>query len=234
VLDEEVAVRARQRGLSPWVLQAHPTIATVPPLPGTTQPADRVTVSLLGELRGGKGLDLVLDALLLLGPRLRQSLHVRFGGRAYDSTLARVEAVVAAAQVTAEIRLHGGADFDVLTPIEFADLCYGTDIGLLLYQEHQRDVMSGVLPNFVAVGAAIIGTSDSVVGSIINRNRLGVTIDDETPIALHDAIATLADAAVRGQLVNSPQYAAYREAGSPAAVHRSLRRILDLDGKSES
>lgn len=230
VLAEELVERTRATlGFTPHVLPHHPTSLLIPPKPARRS-SGRVVVSMLGEFRTGKGLDLVLDAIGLFGPHLSSAVHLVFGGGATEAARARIERVVAASGATADLWLRplGGIDYDVLSDIEFADLVHKTDIGLLLYQDEQREAMSGVLPNFVATDAVVIGTRNSVVGEIIDRYRLGTTVEDEEPVALRDAIAHLMDPAVRSAHVRSPAYEAYRRFTSPDNARRTLRKLLDL------
>ncbi len=212
------------------VVPHHPTIWRIPP---SLTPITRVsgegttTFGLVGEIREGKGLELLLAGVNKLDPATKEKVHFLMGGKAADHVQGKVRSAFEEAGVryTLALRDAPSNQYEVLNDLEYADMIRSLDVGLLLYQGPQRRVMSGVLPNLISAGAAIIATVTSYVGQIVQRNNLGETIG-ETPEAVAAAIARLADEQYRLKFVNSAGYKAYCEATRPEAAINKMRALL--------
>jgi hypothetical protein len=119
----------------------------------------------------------------------------------------------------------------VLSEREYAEYIAASDIGLLLYQDNQRNCMSGVLGDFVWANCKVIATADSYVGAEVRRHNLGVTVKEESPSTL---AAALVEALRIPSASISPGAKEYRERIAPDAVLEKLRQLIDPgDARSE-
>lgn len=190
--------------------------------------ADQIVYSLLGEARRGKGIELLLAAIKHVPHADRERMFFIIAGRAKD---------VDAAEVVRQLKdagCHGSADlrqsedplhFAVLTEQEFGRYIAVSEVGLLLYQEDQRNCMSGVLPNYVWGRIPVIATANSIVGEQVSKYGIGLTLKRETPEEVAGALST----ALHQQRAVNPypdHFESFRASLAPDAAVRSLARIL--------
>ena len=66
-----------------------------------------------------------------------------------------------------------------------------TDVVLVAYRQHIG--MSGVLMRAAAHGRPVLSQRDGLMGELVNRHQLGVTVDTTDPIALTGALTAMID-----------------------------------------
>jgi hypothetical protein len=159
-------------------------------------------------------------------------MFLLIAGRARHYSAQNLKARLRAVRTAGAVDLRDSSDyltFEVLTQREYANYVAVSDIGLTLYQEEQRNVMSGVLGDYVWAGRPLIATENSYTGAEVRRNDLGVLLHSEDPETL--AVA-LTDALRMTDHPNGPSAltVAYRDRIAPNAVLRRLQEILDSDG----
>jgi glycosyltransferase involved in cell wall biosynthesis len=167
----------------------HPAFIESYPSPPRTEirtrlgiPEGRIAFSLLGELRDGKGVELLLEALPLLARQVRQRVFLLFGGKSTAEIADLVSRALQANAVLGRVRLRQVVNgYAALTDPEFADLIRASDVGLLLYQRDQRMRMSGILPNYAVAGVPVITTANSYCGRLVAAESLGQLLVTETP-----------------------------------------------------
>jgi len=188
-------------------------------------PGDFV-ISVLGEARKGKGIELLLEALDHIPSSDRLRLFLLFGGRAQDFEAREIEAKLREKGYRGHADLRPSADplnYAVLSEREFAEYVSAADAGLLLYQEEQRARMSGILPDYVWARKPVIATARSIAGELVREHRLGTTLTLETPRELAETISTALRAPKHGA---PPEYERFRETIAPDRAALSLASVL--------
>jgi hypothetical protein len=124
-----------------------------------------------------------------------------------------------------DLRVNNDAlHYAALADREYAQYVAATDVGLLLYQDNQRDVMSGVLGDYVWAGASILATEHSYVGAEVNRNVLGLALGRESPRNLATALMKMLHTVRIGANLNTRN--AFRESIAPVIVLQKLTDIM--------
>lgn len=145
---------------------------------------DRIVFLLFGALTGRKGVYEVLNAISLLPPAIAQRVAFAFVGRANDSHRQRIDAQVEVLtqQCSAQIIRHYTfvAEQDVLRYFQMAD------VALAPYQRHVG--MSGILILAAAAQTPVLSTDYGLMGELVRRYQLGLTVDSTQPAALAQGI----------------------------------------------
>lgn len=188
----------------------------------------QIVLGVIGEARRGKGIELLLDSLPHIPASYRDRIFLLVAGGSKTTEGAEVAARMRASGVAGHIDLRTLADptqYAALANIEYADYVALSDIGVLLYQEEQRKVASGVLYDFVWRKALVLATADSLVGTAVRENDLGLTIDQETAAGVSRAICAAVDLYAAGTQ-RSERYASFRERHAPGAALAAMHEIL--------
>ena len=138
-------------------------------------------------------------------------------------------ALLESAEVDGRVDIRKGRDeFDyaVLSDTEYAEIIAASDFGILLYRAEQRNSASAVLPDYVWLGKRVLATPDSIVGGEVARHDLGLTIAEESPRAVAEALVQ-AVRMVDEAKAPSARYQAYRDEIRPARVAEAFRSVFD-------
>jgi GT2 family glycosyltransferase len=190
--------------------------------------------SLLGEARTGKGFALMMAALDCLSEEDKRNFFFLIGGRARDVDPEQVAEAMTRAKVPHHLDLHiHKHKVAVLTERAIGEYFNCSDCGLLLYQDQQRALMSGVLPNFVWERKPVIATADSIVGRVVRRYDLGITLAEEDPESLANAMRDVRKILHRGWIA-SQRFEAYRAELSADSAMRELQSIIAPLGESDA
>lgn len=150
--------------------------------------SDRQTVfSILGQLRPGKGFDLLLKAVERLSNTELRDLFFLIAGRPEESNAELISRELSSrgASYYLDLRASGNPyKYDVLSDKEFGEYISASDFGLFLYDQSQKLCMSGVAPNFVSAEKPLIASTDSVVGRVVADHDLGLVVDAHSPSAV--------------------------------------------------
>ncbi len=179
----------------------------------------QVIFSVLGELRKGKGVELLMSSFPHLSLEDREQAFFLFGGYVDGNKKREIE------KALIDNKCHGYVDLRkatsplnypaVLTERELGQYINASDVGFMLYQFDQRGLMSGVLPNFVYARKPIIATSNSLVGGLVKKYDLGMVLNREEPREVANTIA----AALR----------AYQNGYTPTEAYESFRTMSSTD-----
>jgi hypothetical protein len=222
-------------------LPLHPTYARYMRKARTTERSalgvlpHQVVISTLGEARHGKGIDLLLQSLSQLRDADREEFFFLFAGRAKDFSAADIRARLSAARCKGLVDLRESADplnYSVLTDRELGGYINASDVGMLLYQDDQRNCMSGVLPNYVWGCRPVVATANSIVGEIVSRHALGGVVKNETPEGVVAAIRVAISQSAAPSM--PPAYEAFRQSIAPEAVVRMLGSALAAQSAPDS
>jgi glycosyltransferase involved in cell wall biosynthesis len=142
-------------------------------------PQERTVLLFFGELRGGKGPDVLLEAAHLLPPEVL----VVFAGNPMSSLPLDWEQEVKAQSLEGQVRCDLGRVPEELVPMYFQ----AADAVVLPYRRSFLGT-SGVLQRAAAAKKPIIATDAGEVGDLVRRHGLGLVVDPEDPCQLGDAI----------------------------------------------
>jgi GT2 family glycosyltransferase/glycosyltransferase involved in cell wall biosynthesis len=191
---------------------------------------DQVVFGVIGEARRGKGINLLLSAFEHIPPRERERMFFVFAGKARDHSNDEIRHALINARIMGLADLRGrleDANYRVLSDRRYAEYIAAVDIGLLLYQDDQRNCMSGVLGDFVWSNCKVVATGDSYTGAEVRKHNLGLTLNEESVSSM---AAALVEALKLPSISPSPSAREYRERISPEMVLEKLRQLIDGDG----
>ncbi len=189
---------------------------------------DQIVFSILGEARKGKGIELLLASLKHVPQADRERIFFLFAGRAKDIDATEVERQLKVSGCCGLADLRKSEDplhFAVLSEREFGRYIAASDVGLLLYQEDQRNCMSGVLPNYVWGRMPVIATDNSIVGEQVRTYGLGEVLKSETPEQVAKALCAMVQREL-GNVSCSDRCESFRATLATEAIVTSLAQIL--------
>jgi glycosyltransferase involved in cell wall biosynthesis len=145
---------------------------------------DRQVFLLFGALDGRKGIYQLLDAIRLLPPQLSVKLCLLLVGKTSAAEQTQIQHKVSALCQTHPIQLIECYDFvpesDVLSYFQLADVV------LAPYQRHVG--MSGILLLAAAAGKPVLSSDYGLMGELVRRYQLGLTVDSASPQAIADGL----------------------------------------------
>ena len=154
-------------------------------------PSDRVAFLLFGYLSERKGPLAVLDALMLLPPRIAARVAMLFAGRIDPTIRDAIDARRAAlARERPEVWLH--IDDRRLDRDELDSLVTQSSVVLAPYQRFVGS--SGVLLWAARAGRPVLAQEFGLVGRLTREHRLGVAADSSDPAKLAAEIVRMVDA----------------------------------------
>jgi GT2 family glycosyltransferase/glycosyltransferase involved in cell wall biosynthesis len=192
--------------------------------------------SILGQVRKGKGIDLVLEALDHVASGDVQDMFFLIAGRAQDVDRNMISRTFSAKKAHHYIDLGSSKNpqkYAVLTEREFGEYVNASDIGIVLYQHDQRECMSGVAPNYIWGFKPLIAVQNSVIGRIVVDNELGIVAEKETPEAIAQALTSALRLHQQGWKP-APAFNKYRAEIAPEKVLNRLAEILGDKPRHES
>jgi hypothetical protein len=189
--------------------------------------ADKAVVSLLGELREGKGVPRLLEALPFIDDDVRSSALFAICGKATDVAPEVIRAAFSKAGVELHLQSQAEAEsYKLLPDPVMANYISASDIGLLLYEGPQRECMSGVLPNYLQCDSWIIASHDSKTGGVVEQKQLGSVVNISDPQLLAKEIGR-AVRSLGGHTWSEARREYTRSLEGPEVV-KELRRILGM------
>jgi glycosyltransferase involved in cell wall biosynthesis len=191
----------------------------------------QVVFATIGEARKGKGIPLLLSGLGQLPAEARDKMFFLFAGKATLHSNEEIRRAFVSSRTLGltDLRTHPVAtNYAVLSDREYAEYVAASDIGLLLYQEDQRQCMSGVLGDYLSANCKIVATANSHVGAEVKRHELGIALQREDAGAL---AATLVDALQLPHEPFSTRAEEYRASIAADAVLRALRELIEVRTK---
>lgn len=190
-------------------------------------PIDKKVVSLLGELREGKGVERLLASLSHIANDVREITIFVICGKATDVDPEFITTAFEDAGLELHIQSQSGGEGYKLVPDPLmARYISASDVGLLLYEGPQSACMSGVLPNYLMSDTWVLASENSLVGTVVEEHDLGSVVSIENPSALAESInnsVRLVDNFVWGE-----KQRAYKRTLEPLAVIDKFRKILGL------
>lgn len=177
---------------------------------------DKPVLLAIGGTRWDKGLDLLLDALTIVG----SPFHLLIAGKEQYFTRADIESRIAtyAENVTVLLKF--------LSDEMFSWCVSAADIIVLPYRK-QFDGASGPLSEGVWHNKMIVGANHGSLGRIISDNHLGMVFESENVQSLGNVL----DEALSGGFVPDEMYARYRNRLTPEMFRKEYghiyRELLD-------
>ena len=190
-------------------------------------PDNRIIISMLGEIREGKGINRLLDALVHFPEEVKMKVLFLIVGNAKDVDPEQIRKLFKKYGIQARIVSERVTnDYKLVSDPELAGYVSASDIGLLLFEKSQKTCMSGILPNYVMNDIPIISSHDSIVGQYIQNNGLGWTTDISNPNNLAEAFSD-AVSSLSGKN-NNFGFERIKEIISHTSVLDSFKAILDI------
>jgi len=149
-------------------------------------PADRIRLLQFGQIKPYKGIDVLLDALGLLGPAERARLEVRIVGRPQQDPAALVSRA-AALDLDACVSFEFGFVPEARVDALFA----ATDALLFPYRDIEA---SGVLMQAVAAGLPVVASRIGAFAELLTHGRQALLVPAGDPPSLAAALRRLARA----------------------------------------
>ena len=143
---------------------------------------EKIIVSVLGEMRKGKGLELIFDCLKYIPLNIRQRLFFILAGRGKDYSKSTIKNNFNKWGCESMIDVstpHDPLIFEVVNAVDMAKYIQISDLGALLYQGEQRQCMSGVISNYARENVPILATIDSIVGRLTEKFGIGYVLVEE-------------------------------------------------------
>ncbi len=185
-------------------------------------PRDAFVATFLGELRHGKGIELILDSLEGLG---NSRVFLNFAGK--GTHYAPVDLGRQCRKSGIPVRLNVSrntdlAEYRVMSDQQYARELFISDALLLPYVGRQSRVMSGVLPDAIHFGVPVLCTKESMVGQEVERFGLGQTFSATDPSGFSTALGKMSENEFRFDEIQQ----AYLSRIDPSHVLETLASIL--------
>ena len=145
---------------------------------------DRLVFLLFGALTERKGVNQVLDAIALLPLELSQKVSLLLAGPISDNFKPQVEAKIASVSQSHPVRIIVRDEF--LAERDIQQYFQVADIILAPYQGHIG--MSAITVRAAAAQKPLICSNFGLMGKVVCRHQLGLTVDSSKPQAIADGI----------------------------------------------
>ncbi|RMB04765.1 glycosyltransferase [Eilatimonas milleporae] len=190
-------------------------------------PDDHSVFSMMGEMRTGKGVELLLEAIPLITRDCQKRMTFIFAGKGVVVSKQEIEDALSDTACNALIFVGDTKtnNFRYLNSKFYGDLINITDLGLLLYQHDQRYCKSGLINQYTGARKTIVATRNSFVGDEVVAHDLGYVLETETPQALAKLLERCADE--RKSFHQSDKYQEIHRQSTPAYVAKALIDELD-------
>ena len=134
---------------------------------------------MLGEIREGKGINRLLDALVHFPEEIKLKAIFLIVGNAKDVDPEKMRKLFKKHGVQAHIVSERVTnDYKLVSDPELAEYVSASDIGLLLFEKSQKSCMSGILPNYIMNDIPIFSSHDSIVGEFVEAYRTSMNACD--------------------------------------------------------
>ncbi|WP_417462219.1 glycosyltransferase [Kordiimonas sp.] len=147
---------------------------------------DQILISLVGELRQHKGLETLLAALPKLDDNAKKRLVFLIAGKSSHYDIDAVERSFI--EANCDYRIFSGKgtgeSYIYLNSKQFTEILKATDVGLLLYEDVQKHLTSGILPDFIWLGKTVITTATSMAGQEMCTHKAGFVVAERNPTML--------------------------------------------------
>ena len=186
-------------------------------------PQDAFVATFLGELRKGKGIELILDCLKGLQ---NKNVILNFAGKATDYLPSDIRDRLQENGISARLNVSRNADpaeYRVMSDRQYVRELLISDALLLPYIGRQGRVMSGVLPDAVHFGVPVLCTRESIIGTIVEKYGLGRTFSERDSFGLAIELNRMMES--RNRFVGSQK--AYASLIDPQKVLKMLTSILN-------
>lgn len=163
-------------------------------------PQDKIIISMLGEIREGKGLERLFDALPHLPAIVKHNALFLVVGKAKQMEPNEISNAFLREGVLARVVTGSkGEGYKLVPSPELADYVSASDVGLFLFEKSQKLCMSGMLSNYVMCDIPIIASADSILGQCAEKQRLGWVTDVSDPAGLADTLAHVVKSMLEGK-----------------------------------
>lgn len=193
-------------------------------------PMDRIVIGFLGEVREGKGVEFLRDAIPTFGRDLCERVAFVFCGRGTKTVRDQLIEACTAGGVLAVVDIRESSDgYRILSEVEMDGYISLADALVLPYTGDQGRAMSGVMPSFVVDGKPVLATDRSYVGDLVRRYRLGEVFVYGDRASFGQAVEAVVRKGV-ASYCKSDAYADYRNRCLSNAVLDEVDAALKVHG----
>lgn len=206
---------------------SYPNRSMIPATPRAADP-ERFVIGRLGTIYEDNGIEEILEAYRLLLERERRRGGARryelfLAGRVFDRYRASFEKLVA--PVREQVTVEGSFE-----AFEMARLYARLDLSLVLARRTPwfRHITPTKLFDSMACGVPVVGSDIGEVKQILQQAGCGSTVDERDPVAICEAIETIAQTpGLRDRMARAAARAAHDrytwEVGEPVFLHNYAR-----------
>ena len=179
---------------------------------------DRTVCVLLGSLDARKGPVQLLDAAQRLPETLQKKLCLLLVGSLHadieDEVNQKIERLRQDTSIQIVLKNEYVSDTIVQRYYELSD------VALTTYQRHMG--MSSAIIRAALAEIPVLSSDYGLMGELVKREKLGVTVDTTNPVSFSDGLAAVIDQPGR-KLFNTSNAAAFASSHSPAALAETLK-----------
>jgi len=180
--------------------------------------SDRKVCMLLGVMDSRKGPIQLLDAAQLLPENLQKKLCLLLVGSLHAEIKDEVVKKVADLQEKTSIQVVLKDAYVSDTVVQrYYEL---SDVALTTYQRHMG--MSSALIRAALAGVPVLSSDYGLMGELVKREKLGITVDTEAPVSFSDGLAAVISQP-REKLFDASRASKFASSHSAAALADSLK-----------
>jgi GT2 family glycosyltransferase len=153
----------------------------------------RVGLGLLGEVRAGKGYELVVEALSASPLATRARLKLIMAGRVDGEVERRIRDTCVASGIVADLNLRSGSlrGYRAIPDNLFALALSASDIVVFPFENDHWNVQSGHFVDALVAGSWFLASRRTVIGDLVERHQLGETFEAGDGQAFLEALEKL-------------------------------------------
>lgn len=199
--------------------------------------AGRRVLAFIGEIREGKGIEFLIQAIPMIAEKYRDELALLVVGKGPQEVYSQLTEQCSKYEL--QICIDGcqpgqaqSATYRVVPDYKMDAYVCMADCVLLPYHGKQKHAMSGIVPSFARSFKPVLASRGTYVGKMVEANELGCVFDFGSVESLLSGIekAKLANFSTGG----SPKAAAFKERIADANILESIRKeVAVLNRKSE-
>lgn len=187
---------------------------------------DQKIFTFLGEIREGKGLDVILESLNSIQESDRSKITFIIAGKSTLYSKISLEKKFQFHQIDAKINVlnnHRPSEYRAISDHDYMELIHISDAMLLPYHGRQSKVMSGILPDAVYAGVPIISSKASHIGRLVEENELGLTFN----VGSNQSFGQIVSEVIRNGIELGSNSQNYMNSIKPESVINKLNNILN-------
>ncbi len=182
---------------------------------------DRTIFLLFGAIDARKGIHQLLDAIALLPTELAQRFCLLLVGATSAAEKAMIQPKITARSEASPVQII--QEYAFMSEAEVAAYFGLADMVLAPYQNHVG--MSGILLLAAAAGKPVLSSDYGLMGELVRRYELGLSVDSKQPAAICDGLTQLLDQSP-DRLGNHPKMLEFAQQNSAQQYAQAIFQSL--------